>query len=63
MHDAGDRRILVQREVRSRPVVIIGVELENFPEMTLAKDHDVIEALTAHRANEPFAVAARASGL
>jgi hypothetical protein len=28
----------------------------SLPEMTLAKDHDVIEAFTPHRADEPFNV-------
>jgi len=54
---AMERRILVQRQVRAHVVIIIGVEVENCPEMTLAEDHDVIEALTPDRADEPFNIA------
>jgi hypothetical protein len=47
-------RILAQGQVRSEPVVVSGIGLEDSAQMVFAKDHDVIQALPTDRTNQPF---------
>ena len=48
------RRILVQGQMRSERVVIVGVGSEDLAQVGFAEDDDVIEAFPADRADEPF---------
>jgi hypothetical protein len=56
MHDAWDRRVLVQSEVSSHPIVVISIEFENSAQMVFAKHDDVVEALATDRADEALHV-------
>jgi hypothetical protein len=47
-------RILGQSEMRSHMVVVGSIGLEDPAQMVLAQDHDVIQALPANRADQPF---------
>jgi hypothetical protein len=59
-YDAGslnrprNRRIFVQRSMRSDAVVIIGVRFQNPAQMLLAEDNEVIQTLTPDRSDQPF---------
>jgi hypothetical protein len=48
------RRILAQRQMSSEFVVIAGVSCKNSTQMRLAKDDDVIKALSSDRTNQPL---------
>src|SRR5216684_6145625 len=48
------RRILVQGQMRSEPVVIAGVGRKDSAQVGFAEDDDVIEAFPADRADEPL---------
>jgi 4-alpha-glucanotransferase len=48
------RRVLSQSEMRPDMVVIGSISLENLTQMGLAKDHDVIQAFSTDRANQPL---------
>jgi hypothetical protein len=48
------RHIFAQRPVRPDVVVVIGVTLQNLPQMSLAQDDEVIEALAPDRSDQPF---------
>ena len=52
VYRAALRTILVEREMRSRFVVILKVGRQHTAQVTLTEDDDVIEALAAHRAND-----------
>jgi hypothetical protein len=52
--------ILVEREMRSRRVVVLKVRRQDAAQVTLIEDDDVIETLTADRANDPLERSARA---
>jgi hypothetical protein len=45
LNRAKKRRILAQRKMSPDSVVVGGVGLEDLPQMGLAEDHDVIQAL------------------
>src|SRR6202140_1612392 len=49
-----NRRIFVQRSMRSDAVVIIGVRFQNAAQMLLAEDNEVIQTLTPDRCAKPF---------
>src|ERR1700686_3017573 len=49
-----NRRIFVQRSMRSDAVVIIGVRFQNSAQMLLAEDNEVIQTLTPDRSDQPF---------
>jgi hypothetical protein len=51
------RRILVQREVCPRAVVILHIRKEYVAQVPLAKDNDMIRTFPSDRANQPFRVA------
>ena len=51
---ARNRRVLVQRSMRTTLVVIFLVRVEQMAEMLLAKDHDVIEAVPPDRSDQPL---------
>jgi hypothetical protein len=59
-YDAGslyrprNRRIFMQRSMRSDAVVIIGVRFQNAAQMLLAEDNEVIQTLTPDRSDQPF---------
>ena len=48
------RRILVQGQMRSEFVVIVGVGRKNLAQLGFAEDDDVIEAFAADRADQPL---------
>ena len=50
-------RILVQREVRSKGIGIIGILSQQATEMSLVEDDDVIEALASKGPDEAFRIA------
>ena len=47
-------RILVQRQVSSRVVVIASVRFQNLTQMCLAQDNDVVHTVTPDRSDQPF---------
>ena len=51
VYRAALRTILVEREMRSRRVVIVKVRRQHASQVTLVEDDDVIETLSANRAN------------
>jgi hypothetical protein len=53
---AGNRRVLVQRQMHAGLVVICHIREQYVPEVTLAKHNDVIEYLPPDRANQPFSM-------
>ena len=44
-------RILAQRKVRSKPVVVSNIGCEDLAQAVFAQDHDVIQALPTDRAD------------
>ncbi len=48
------RRILVEREVSARPVVVREVAGEGAAQVPFAEDEDVIQTLAPNRADEPL---------
>ena len=56
LNGARDRRIFVQRPVRSDVVVIASIGSQDPAQMFLAQDDKMVQALPADRANEPFNV-------
>ena len=50
------RRILHERQVRTRPVVVVDVGAEEASQMWLVEHDDVVETLAAHRADQAFHV-------
>src|SRR5882672_1607760 len=59
-YDAGsldrtrDRRILVQRPMRSNAVVIGRIVFQNAAQMFLAQDNDMVQTLAPDRSDQPF---------
>src|SRR5271156_6519664 len=59
-YDAGsldqtrDRRILVQRPMRSNSVVIGGIVFQNAAQMHLAQYNDVVQTFPPDRSDQPF---------
>src|SRR3974390_1278724 len=51
------RRVLVQGQVRSGAIVVIGVNAKQMPKMPLAKDHDMVKAFPSDRPNQPLTIA------
>src|SRR6202022_2126565 len=49
-----DRRILIQRPMRSDAVVIVSIGFQNPAEMRLAQDNHMIDALAPDRSDQPF---------
>jgi hypothetical protein len=49
-----DRRILLQRPMRSNAVVIGRIVFQNPAQMFLAQDNDVIQTLAPERCDQPF---------
>src|SRR5665811_776187 len=54
MNRTRNRRILVQRPMRSDGVVIVGVGFQDPTQMRLAQDNDVVHTLTPDRSDQPF---------
>jgi hypothetical protein len=49
-----DRRILLQRPMRSNSVVVGRIVFQNSAQMCLAQDDDVIHTLAPERSDQPF---------
>jgi len=49
-----ERSILVERKVRTHPVVVGGVIRQQMAEVSFPQHHDMVEALASDRANQPF---------
>jgi len=49
-----DRRILLQRPMRSNAVVIGRIVFQNSAQMRLAQDNDVVHTLTPDQSDQPF---------
>src|SRR5258708_6112744 len=50
-------RILAQRQVRARLIVIYCIRSENSPQVRLTKDQQSVQALAAHGADQTFRIA------
>ena len=48
----GVRTVLVEREMRSGPMIVLNVGRQDASQMTLVDDDDVIKAFAADRAND-----------
>ena len=55
-HGARLRRILHEREVRARAVVVVDVGAKEASQMSLVEHDDVVETLAAYRADQAFHV-------
>ena len=55
------RRVLAERQMGSRPVVVREVRLQDAVEVLLTEDDDVSEALSPYRSHKPFGVGIRVS--
>ena len=51
---ASNRRIFVQRPMRSDVVVIASIVSQDSTQMYLAHDNDVVQTLTPDRSDQPF---------
>jgi hypothetical protein len=49
--------VIVQGQVRSGPIVVIGVSAKQMPKMPLAKYQDMVKALASDRPNQPLTMA------
>ena len=49
-----ERGILLERKVRAHTIVVGRVIRQQMAEMPFAQHHDVVEALAADRADQPF---------
>jgi hypothetical protein len=49
------RRVLVQGQVRSAAIVVIGVNGKHMAKVPLAKYHNMVKAFPADRPNQPLA--------
>src|SRR5450759_2935818 len=54
LNRARNRRILVQRPMRSDGVVVIGIGFQNPTQLCLAKTNNVVQALAPDRSDQPF---------
>jgi hypothetical protein len=54
LYQARDRRILVQRPMRSDAVVIVSIGFQNPAQMRLAQDNDVVHTFTPDWSDQPF---------
>ena len=59
---SGLRRVLIQREVCSGAVIVDEVLAQQAPEMGFVQHHEMVEALAAERADDPFPVRILPSG-
>ena len=53
---ARDRRIFVQRPMRSHAVVIVRIVFQNPTQMFLVQDNDVVQTLAPDRSDQPFSI-------
>ena len=53
---SGDRRILAQRQVRSRFQIVVDVGVQDPPQAALVRDDDVIETLAAIGLDQPLRI-------
>jgi hypothetical protein len=56
LHRTAERGVFVESEMGTNTIVIVGIVPEDLAEMGFAQDHDVIEAFSPDRADEPFDV-------
>ena len=57
MDDSGYRSVLDKGQMRSSDVVVFRIRAEHMAQMSLPEDEDVIKALPADRADQPFDMA------
>jgi hypothetical protein len=57
MDGSGDRSVLDKGQMRSSDVVVFRIRAEHMAQMSLPEDEDVIKALPADRADQPFGMA------
>ena len=57
MDGSGDRSLLDEGQMRSSEVVVFRIRAEHMAQMWLPEDEDVIKALPADRADQPFDMA------
>ena len=55
--DARRRRVLVQGQVRSGAIIVIGISSKQTPKMPLTKYHDVVKAFPSDRSDQPLTIA------
>lgn len=51
-----DRRVSLQREMRSRVQVVVEVRSQDAPQLAIIQDDDMVETLTTDRTDEAFAI-------
>ena len=51
---SGVRRILAERKVRARSVVVAKVAAQESPQMVLVEDHHVVDAFSSDGADDAF---------
>ena len=56
LHGTWDRRVLVQRWVRTSLIVIFLVRIEQMAEMSLAKHNNMVKTLPSDRPDEPLRI-------
>jgi hypothetical protein len=49
--------VLAERQVRADPVIVDGISCQDPAQMRLAEYHDMVEALTPDRTDQPFDMA------
>jgi len=54
LDNATERRVLAQRSVSSEFFVIVGIPGQDPAQVRFAQDHDMIQAVSSDRADEPF---------
>ena len=59
MDGSGDRSLLDKGQMRSSDVVVFRIRAEHIAQMSLPEDDDVIKALPADRADQPFDIGDR----
>src|SRR3954447_17847565 len=57
MDGSGDRSVFDKGKMRSSDVVVFRIRAEHMAQMSLAEDEDVIKALPADQADQPFGTA------
>jgi hypothetical protein len=57
LRGAADRCILAEREVSPDLIAMVSTGLRHIPEMSFARDHEMIEVFTPDRVDETYAAA------
>ena len=56
LHGSPQRGILVQGQVRAKPVVVLGIVAQQIAQMALIDDDQVIQAIPSDRSDQAFNV-------